>query len=95
MIDSIKTFLIAAKTLVENEALKVYIVATHNLLSVESLKALDESPYVHQVLVTNTVPLRLAVKKVVVIDITPTLAEAIRRTHNGESISYLFENVPQ
>jgi len=28
------------------------------------------------------------------IDISMILAEAIRRTHNGESISYLFGNVP-
>ena len=26
----------------------------------------------------------------VIIDISPTIAEAIRRTHNGESISLLF-----
>ena len=29
-----------------------------------------------------------------VIDISMILAEAIRRTHNGESVSYLFSNVP-
>ena len=28
------------------------------------------------------------------IDISMILAEAIRRTHNGESVSYLFTNVP-
>jgi hypothetical protein len=30
--------------------------------------------------------------KIKTIDISPILAEAIRRTHNGESVSYLFEN---
>lgn len=29
-----------------------------------------------------------------VIDVSMILAEAIRRTHNGESVSYLFSNVP-
>lgn len=29
-----------------------------------------------------------------VIDISMILAEAIRRTHNGESVSYLFSHVP-
>ena len=29
-----------------------------------------------------------------VIDVSMMLAEAIRRTHNGESVSYLFSNVP-
>jgi ribose-phosphate pyrophosphokinase len=27
-------------------------------------------------------------------DISPTLAEAIRRTHNGESVSFLFTHAP-
>jgi len=30
--------------------------------------------------------------KIKTIDVSATLAEAIRRTHNGESVSYLFEN---
>jgi hypothetical protein len=28
--------------------------------------------------------------KIIVLDISPLLAEAVRRTHNGESISALF-----
>jgi len=51
-----------------------------------------------QVLVTNSVSLSHDVdccKKLKIIDISPTLAEAVRRAHNGESISYLFNNVPQ
>lgn len=32
--------------------------------------------------------------KIATLDIAPTIAEAIRRTHNGESISFLFDNVP-
>ena len=28
------------------------------------------------------------------IDISAVLSEAIRRTHNGESVSYLFHHVP-
>ncbi len=43
--------------------------------------------------VTNTVPQteHLAqFPKLTVIDIAPTIAESIRRTHNGESISLLF-----
>jgi ribose-phosphate pyrophosphokinase len=29
-----------------------------------------------------------------VIDVSMMFAEAVRRTHNGESVSYLFSNVP-
>ena len=49
-------------------------------------------------LVTNSVSLSHdldSFKKLKIIDISPTLAEAVRRAHNGESISYLFNNVPQ
>jgi ribose-phosphate pyrophosphokinase len=28
------------------------------------------------------------------IDVSMMIAEAIRRTHHGESVSYLFSNVP-
>ena len=28
------------------------------------------------------------------IDISAVMSEAIRRTHNGESVSYLFDHVP-
>jgi ribose-phosphate pyrophosphokinase len=45
----------------------------------------------HQV--TNTNPQRhheLECEKLVVLDISATIAESIRRTHNGESISLLF-----
>lgn len=50
-----------------------------------------------QVVVTNTVPLgdkQERCPKIKVIDVSSTIAESIRRTHNGESVSYLFRNVP-
>uniref|UniRef100_A0A2D4NGA0 ribose-phosphate diphosphokinase n=1 Tax=Micrurus spixii TaxID=129469 RepID=A0A2D4NGA0_9SAUR len=49
------------------------------------------------VVVTNTIPQEEKMKhcpKIQVIDISMILAEAIRRTHNGESVSYLFSHVP-
>lgn len=48
-------------------------------------------------MVTNSTPLGDKIQrcpKLRVIDISRTLAEAIRRTHNGESVSYLFHHVP-
>jgi len=32
--------------------------------------------------------------KLRVIDVSSTIAESILRTHNGESVSYLFTHVP-
>ena len=43
--------------------------------------------------VTNTVPQKEhqhLCAKLLIIDISPTISESIRRTHNGESISLLF-----
>ena len=43
--------------------------------------------------VTNTVPQKTheaACSKLVTMDVSNTIAESIRRTHNGESISLLF-----
>ena len=63
-------------------------------------KALEviEKSKLTRVVVTNTIPnshkARLC-SKIDIIDISPTLSEAIRRTHNGESVSYLFSHVPQ
>jgi ribose-phosphate pyrophosphokinase len=97
MIDSIKTFLTAVNTLKEKGAEKIHIVVTHGLLSDESIIALDQAQNLTSLMITNTVPLTKGITspKIHGIDITPTLSEAVRRTHNGESVSFLFNNVPQ
>ena len=49
-----------------------------------------------QVVVTNTVPheiQKMQCHKIKTVDISILLAEAIRRIHNKESMSYLFKNV--
>ena len=50
-----------------------------------------------RVVVTNTVPMQEkmeACKKLQNVDASPTLAEAIRRTHNGENVTFLFTYAP-
>jgi ribose-phosphate pyrophosphokinase len=97
MIDGVKTFLAAARTLVESGATRVYLVATHALFSDTGLRALHEEAAVHEVIVTNTIALSTTAPthKVRIIDLSPVFAESVRRTHNGESISFLFQNVPE
>lgn len=66
--------------------------AISGLLSEANVSLIDELPIV-QLVVTNTIPQRqhqAVCKKLVTIDVSPTIAESIRRTHNGESISLLF-----
>ena len=50
-----------------------------------------------QIIVTNTVPVEDKMEecpKIKSVDISPLLSEAVRRIHNGESMSYLFRNIP-
>ncbi|ELU15541.1 hypothetical protein CAPTEDRAFT_150274 [Capitella teleta] len=96
MADTCGTFCHAAEKLVEAGASKVYAVCTHGILSGPALSRINESVF-ECVVVTNTTPQEERMKtcpKLQCIDISMILAEAVRRTHNGESVSYLFSNVP-
>lgn len=88
MADTCGTLAKAAKTVKDHGAAEVIAIVTHGILSGDAINILNES-CLSQVVVTNTVPLGDKVErcsKLRVIDVSPTLAEAIRRTHNGESV---------
>ncbi|XP_017020962.1 phosphoribosyl pyrophosphate synthase-associated protein 2 isoform X2 [Drosophila kikkawai] len=95
LIDDVQAFVAAAEMLKENGACKIYVLATHGLLSSDAPRLLDESP-IDEIVVTNTIPheiQKLQCHKIKTIDISILIAEAIRRIHNKESMSYLFRNV--
>lgn len=94
MADTCGTLGLAAKTLAENGAVKVYAIVTHGILCGKAVQVINDS-VLTKVVVTNTVPhedKKKVCPKLDTIDISGTLAEAIRRTHNGESVSFLFNN---
>lgn len=96
MADTCGTLAKAAATLRDNGASEVLAIVTHGIFSGEAINILNNS-CLSKVVVTNTVPLgdkQERCKKIQVIDVSPTLAEAIRRTHNGESVSFLFTHAP-
>jgi ribose-phosphate pyrophosphokinase len=96
MADTCGTLVKAAAVLKENGAKSVLALVTHGILSGSAIETLNGS-VLSALVVTNTVPLGDKVQrcpKLRVIDISPTIAEAIRRTHNGESVSYLFTHAP-
>ncbi|KAJ3084352.1 Ribose-phosphate pyrophosphokinase 1 [Rhizoclosmatium hyalinum] len=97
IINDIHTFLDTAEHLKQCKAKKVIIVATHGILSREALIEIDENEAVDGIAITNSYPmsddLKTITTKLKIIDVSGVLAEAIRRTHNGESISYLFSHV--
>ena len=65
----------------------------HGLFSGDAPTVIMESQ-IAEVIVTNTVPVENKINicpKIKVVDISPVLAEAVRRIHNGESMSYLSD----
>ncbi|XP_054635789.1 phosphoribosyl pyrophosphate synthase-associated protein 1-like isoform X1 [Dunckerocampus dactyliophorus] len=95
IIDDVQEFVAAAEILKERGAYKIYIMATHGLLSAEAPRLIEESA-IDEVVVTNTVPhevQKLQCPKIKTVDVSMILAEAIRRIHNGESMAYLFRNI--
>lgn len=96
MADTCGTLAKAAQTLRTHGAKEIYAIVVHGILSGNAIDVIAGSE-LKSVVVTNTVPLEEKKKrceKIKTIDIGPTLAEAIRRTHNGESVSYLFSHAP-
>jgi len=95
MIDKSGSWIAAAETCVKRGgATRVYCIATHGLFGEESLEELEACECIDKIVVTNSFPLPERRQgedtKLTVLDISPLLAEAIRRNHYGESISQLF-----
>jgi ribose-phosphate pyrophosphokinase len=71
----------------------VRIACTHGLFCDGALEKIAAEPEVREIVCTNTVPVsgRLQHDKLTVLSVAPALAETIRRIHEGESVSALFE----
>ncbi|MEU8649910.1 ribose-phosphate pyrophosphokinase [Streptomyces sp. NPDC048737] len=71
----------------------IRVACTHGLFAGGALKRLSEQPDVLEIVCTNTVPVAAEehTEKLRVLSIAPALAEAVRRIHNGESVSALFD----
>lgn len=95
MIDTGETLTLAAKELDQAGAKAVYAIVSHGLLSGDAISQLSHLP-VLKLVVTTTIDQSSRISnssgKLETMDISPVLAESIRRTHNGESISMLFSN---
>ena len=96
MADTCGTLAAAAALCTAHGASEVLAIVTHGILSGNAIQTLNDSK-LSRVVVTNTVPheeKKERCGKIETIDVSPTLAEACRRTHNGESVSYLFGRTP-
>ncbi|NMB09318.1 MAG: ribose-phosphate pyrophosphokinase [Tissierellia bacterium] len=93
MIDTAGTIVNAAESLVKRGAKKVYITATHGIFSGNAVERIENS-VVEKCVVADTIPLGEKAKKCDKIDIVTvadTLAVAIKKINNNESVSILFE----
>jgi ribose-phosphate pyrophosphokinase len=92
MIDTAGTLTQTAQAVMDAGATRALAVATHPVLSGPAVKRIQESP-LELVIVTDTIPLRPDAQecaKIRATSIARLLGEAIRRTHNEESVSSLF-----
>lgn len=77
----------------ERGVASVRVACTHGLFSSGAIERLDDRPEVAEIVCTNTVPApdTKPGSKLRVLSIAPALAEAMRRIHDGESVSALFD----
>lgn len=96
MIDKAGSWIAAAETVVKRGgATKVYCMATHGIFGGNALQELEDCDEIDKVIVTNSYPIPPEahdMKKLVVLDVSGLLSEAIRRNHHGESISALYRH---
>lgn len=96
LVDTSYTITRAAKLLKDQGATKVYALVTHGIFSGDALNRISQSS-IDKLIVSNSVPQQetiecLGKNRVDILDVSRVFAEAIRRIHNGESISMLFEH---
>lgn len=93
MIDTAGTLTQAAGALKQNGAAAIYACATHGVLSGPAIDRINGS-VIEEVVLTDSIPLgekSARTSKVKVLSVAPLLAEAIRRIHEDESVSSLFD----
>jgi len=98
-IDQSSSWIAAAECCVKRGgATRVYCIATHGLFGDECLEEMEECDCIDRIVVTNSFPTPETKKreggKLTVLDVSPLLAEAIRRNHYGENLSQLFMHDP-
>jgi len=92
IVDTAGTLAAAASALMEAGATEVMACCTHPVLSGPAIERVNAS-VLTELVVTNTIPISAEGKKCAklkVLSLAPLIGEAIRRTHQEESISSLF-----
>ena len=92
LIDTAGTVTEAAKALKRLGAQRIFVCATHALLSGPAVERLSQAP-IEEIAVTNTIALPDAKKfdKLSILSVGGLLAKAIANTHRDKSVSSLFD----
>ena len=95
IIDKAASWIAAAEAVIKRgRATEVHCIATHGLFGDGALQEMQDCKEIDKIVVTNTFPIpeekARGITKLVVLDVSHLLAEAIRRNHHGESISQLY-----
>ncbi|NMO89094.1 ribose-phosphate pyrophosphokinase [Actinomycetospora sp. TBRC 11914] len=79
----------------DRDVASVRVACTHGLFTEGALDRIAERDDVTAIFCTDTVPLPSAytTDKLTIVSVAPALAEAMRRIHNGESVSVLFDPI--
>ena len=77
--------------LAEQNARSVRVACTHGLFADGALGRIGGRADVIEIVCTNTVPIAERSEALTVLSVAPALAEAMRRIHDGESVSALFD----
>lgn len=78
----------------EQKVSSIRVACTHGLFSGGALERIGDQDDVLEIVCTNTVPIAgpgAVPPKLKILSVAPALAEAMRRIHNGESVSSLFD----
>ena len=95
MVDTAGTLANAVYALKERGAKVVYAAATHALFSGEAVQRLSEAP-LEEMVVTNTIciPEEKHFDRLRILSVADLLAKAVDHVHSNESVSQLFEMLP-
>jgi ribose-phosphate pyrophosphokinase len=95
MVDTAGTLANAVHAVKERGAKSVYAAATHALFSGEAVSRLRDAP-LEEMVVTNTVhvPEHKRFDNLRVLSVADLLAKAIAHVHSNESVTELFETIP-
>ena len=92
MIDTAGTTVSAAQAAMDKGAKSVTAVATHGVLSDPAIDRLKEAP-IKGLIITDTISVKKEkqLPNMKIVSVANVFAEAIKRIHNGESVSALFD----